>query len=222
MMMMQNDPPPAATCVFSEVKDEKIEEKKNKAALFFEKNKVTKVPTLALQSDLYKVEKQNWVCFSIIRPDEYGTLTHGERSYSGYLVKFRGCFETKEQAVKHIEKLLQVDRHFDIHLVPAFQWASLDDSDVQDREYVDERIKEIVTGYFKKENERIAGFRDRIADTETSERSEEATKFFEKHATSGEVMNMDEVVRHYDITPSGLMQEHAENNNVVVSEILLD
>lgn len=180
---MINDPaPPPATCVFSEVKDDKDTQlpsaAKKPAFEFFEKNKITKVPVIALQSDLHTIENQKWACFSIIKPDEYGKLSYKEKTYNGYLIKFRGCFATKEQAIKHIEKIMSVDKHFDVHLVPMFQWASMEDNDPEDREYVNDVIKDIVTGYFKKENEKFAHFRDRIANTESCERSEEATQFF--------------------------------------------
>ena len=182
---MKNDPkPPAATCTFTEVKEDETQlvhkTAKDTAAEFFNKNKITRVPVIALQSDLHRVENQNWACFSIIKPDEYGKLTHREKTYNGYLIKLRGVFATKEQAVKHIEKVMSVDRHFDIHLVPMFSWASVEDDEVEDREYASDIIKEIVTGYFKKENDKFASFRDRIASTEASERSEESTRFFEE------------------------------------------
>lgn len=251
---MINDPAPAsATCVFTEVKDDPQvpSTTKNPAHEFFEKNKITKVPVIALQSDLHRIENQKWACFSIIKPDEYGKLSYKDKNYNGYLIKFRGCFATKEQAVKHIEKIMSVDRHFDVHLVPMFQWASMEDNDPEDREYMNDVIKDIVTGYFKKENEKFAHFRDRIADTESSERSEESTKFFEmandrlEKALENEAdtpeepfavvssvkirdtpRTLDEIAKEYAVNPSGSWCDHGEIDGScvqsIVSEILLD
>lgn len=238
--MKCDPPPPPPTCVFTEIDDTVDREKPSKASIFFEKNKITRVPLIALQTDLYKVENQNWACISIIKPDEYGKLTHRDKTYKGFLIKFRGCFATKEQAVKHIEKIMQVDRHFDVHLIPCFAWASLEDTDVEDHEYLDNVVKEIVTGYFQKENQRISSFRDRIANTESSERSDEISDFFNQSASactsvsmnhvepqpSEPPLNLDEAADMYNVTPSGFVRNHEQIKdacvNQIVSEIILD
>lgn len=236
---MQNDPPPPpAVCTFTEVTDEESTENVSKASEYFDKNKVTKVPLIALESDIYKVENQAWVCFSIIKPDEYGELSYRKKTYNGYLIKFRGCFATKEQAVKHIEKIMKVDKHFDVHLIPTFQWASMEDTEIEDREYLNEVVSDIMKGYFKKENEKIVRMRDRIGDTETSERSDESSAFFEKCAIQENeprvnkhqqlhFSSLDELSTKYEIKAAGGWCDHGEviNNDVVnsvVSEILLD
>lgn len=192
---------------------------------------------IALQSDLHKLENQNWACFSIIKPDEYGQLSHREKTYNGYLIKFRGCFSTKEQAVSHIEKIMAVDKHFDVHLVPTFQWASMEDTEVEDREYVNDVIKDIVTGYFKKENEKFASFRDRIKNTENCERSEEASDFFQKcsmnssadckkEKSSEHLRSLDDIANEFDVHPNGSYRKHDEIGDEcvqsIISEIILD
>jgi hypothetical protein len=133
---------------------------------------------------------------------------------------------------------MKVDKHFDVHLIPTFQWASMEDTEIEDREYLNEVVSDIMKGYFKKENEKIVRMRDRIGDTETSERSDESSAFFEKCAIQENeprvnkhqqlhFSSLDELSTKYEIKAAGGWCDHGEviNNDVVnsvVSEILLD
>ena len=124
---------------------------------------------------------------------------------------------------------MNLDKHFDVHLIPAFQWASMEDSEVEDREYLNEVVSDIMKGYFKKENEIIGNLKNRIELTETSERSEEATNFFNKcnKGTQTQLTSFDDVSNTYDLESGASWCDHGEvvNETVinsVVSEILLD
>lgn len=211
-----------------------------RAQKWFDRNKVTRVPLIALEKDCYTITDQNWVVFSMIKPEEYGKLTHKEKEYHGYLIKFRGCFPTKEQATAHIHKVMKVDRHFDCHLIPAFQWSSIDDECVEDREYADERIASIMKGYFQNENNRMIGVRDRIDTVEKGEndRSEEASKFFEDmqdeierpklddRKVETEEVSLDQLASDLNINTGASVLEFTggvgEKQNALVSEILLE
>lgn len=212
----------------------------DRAQKWFDRNKITRVPLIALEKDSYRVPDQNWVVFSMIKPEEYGKLKHGNKEYHGYLIKFRGCFATKELATAHIHKVMKMDRHFDCHLIPAFQWSSIDDHAVEDREYADERIADIMKGYFQNENNRMIGIRDRIEKVEKGEgdRSREATKFFEDMqeevsrekiddgAVEATPVTLDELASDFDVKAGASVLEFSggvgEKQSALVSEILLE
>lgn len=153
----------------------------SKADEYFETNAFFRVPLIALESDVHRIPGQNWAVFSLIKPEEYRSLKHKNGEYSGLLIKFRGVFASKEDAEAHIKKILSIDKHFDIHLVPAFSWAGVEDDSLDDREYANEMIGEIMKGYFENENRKIQSIRERIKNTEKPDvamRSDEASSFF--------------------------------------------
>ena len=239
---MTSDPEPKAPSFVSKEEDKPSNAQPtpaDRAGKWFDTNKVTRVPLIALDKDPYQVENQCWVCFSVIKPEEYGKLKHGEKEYHGFLIKFRGCFPTKELAAAHIHRLMKVDRHFDIHLIPAFQWSCIDDDCVEDREYADDRISDIMKGYFKSENDRMLGIRDRIKQVEDGkkDRSEEATKFFEDATAEraliedvqeiAEPVTLEQLAKDLDLNAgASVLSFHGglqkEKQDAVVSEIILE
>jgi hypothetical protein len=212
--------------------------KASKATEYFEKNKIQRIPLIALESDPYKMADQQWCCVSVIRPEDYGSLVQGEKtSKSAYLLKFRGVFPTKELAIAHIEKVMKADPHFDVHLIPAFQWASLEDNDASEREYgtASSAIQEIMKNYFKKENSRVMNFRNRIEETEQSERSENVSDFFnqcnlktheEYTPFEYEPATLDKLVQDFQIEPKCEVKKHDplvdSANSAVISQISLE
>lgn len=246
---MVNDPePPKPTITIKEEPDEEArakreeEQRKSRADIYFEKHRVTRVPMIALQSDTYKIPNQKFVCFSVIKPDEYRALHHGERKYTGFLIKFRGVFDSREAADKHIRRVMKTDPHFDVHLVPCFEWAGIEDDVVEEREYADEMIGQMIKGYFEKENDKFRGIQARISNTEkdasTCARSEEASKFWEeaqrederkrqleeesrKLLESGvEPVSLDDLAKSMEIQPTVRVKEHAAaSENIQKAEI---
>lgn len=186
---MRSDPeyaPPKIT--MTEVKDDAPQEKTSVSQSWFDSNKYARVPVIALESDPVQLPNQNYVCFSVIKPEDYRAM-HYEKdsqknSYNGFLIKFRGVFKSKEEADKHIKRIMALDKHFDVHLVPCFQWTGIDEEFVSDTEYANNVISDIMKGYFQRENDRFMSMRDRIALTEKPDvvRSEEATEFFQQSA----------------------------------------
>lgn len=186
---MRSDPeyaPPKITII----EDAPPAPQTNASDNWFESNKYERVPVIALESDPVQIPNQNYVCFSVIKPEHYRSLHYNNNgannSYNGFLIKFRGVFKSKEDADKHIKRIMAIDKHFDVHLVPCFEWTGIDEDFVSDKEYADKTISEIMKGYFRNENQRLMGMRDRIAMTEAqpgdanyTDRSEEATRFFE-------------------------------------------
>jgi hypothetical protein len=243
--MVSDPPPPPPVGAFSEA-PEAPPEKPSRASEWFSANRVTRVPMIALEPDLYRVPDQNWVVFSIIKPGDYKTLHHGSREYSGFLIKFRGVFASREDAEAHIKKVMQIDRHFDVHLVPAFAWSGVDDDAVEDRQYANEIIGSIMKGYFENENARALAMRARIRNCERpdecGERSGEASAFFEScqkdddcsalerpdppRAEPGEPVSLAALADQFGITPGGrergAMQLGRGAAESIVSVALLD
>lgn len=179
---MTNDPPLPEPEIVIKTDDEVPDTVDVSVAdTWFNKHKNTRVPMIALEDDLIKIKDQNFACFSVIRPEDYGVLHHKDKEYHGSLIKFRGVFRTREEAERHIKKTLKIDKHFDIHLVPAFRWAGMGDDDAEENEYADQKIANIMKGYFVNENNRIKDIRARIASAEEGNiRSEEVSEFWEK------------------------------------------
>lgn len=241
---MRSDPAPEAPTVsFQEGGGDLMPRPtQNRASEWFRRNRVARVPLIALEEDVYKVKGQNWVCFSMIKPEEYRTLHHNNRKYHGYLLKFRGCFESREAAEKHIHKVMAADKHFDIHLIPAFTWAGVEDDVVEDREYADQMIADIMKGYFEMENNRVLGIRERIRKTENVEegfRGEEASQFFEESQQKDlgkslpaieegmEPVTLSDLADEFGITPGAKARDDAvtlsrDRMEAIVSEVLLE
>ena len=238
---MVSDPePPKPTFTVSELpEDEAIAELKAKqnisrADAYFDSHRITRVPMIALQSDTYQVPEQKFVCFSVIKPDEYRALHHKNRQYTGFLIKFRGVFKSREEADKHIRRVMKTDPHFDVHLVPCFEWAGIEDDVVEEREYADEMIGSMIKGYFENENDKFRGVRDRIRDTEQSTRSEETTQFWEEaqrermrkeqlklegqtQKDAGPPMTLSQLAASMGIEPEASVKEH--KSAVITKEI---
>ena len=138
------------------------------------------VPIIALESDVNRVPKQKFACLSVIKPEHFAALHHGERKYHGLLIKIRGIFETREAADAWIrESILPLDPHFDVHLIECHKWSGVEDDDVTDREYTDENIRTIMTSYFKEEHNKQLGLQTRIeAAKKMTERSKESGDFY--------------------------------------------
>lgn len=243
---MINDPePPKPTITIKEELDDdeealakrKEQERASRADIYFEEHRITRVPMIALQSDTYKIPNQKFVCFSVIKPDEYRALHHGERQYTGFLIKFRGVFESREAADKHIRRVMKTDPHFDVHLVPCFEWAGIEDDVVEEREYADEMIGAMIKGYFEKENDKFRGIQARIRDTEkdasTCARSEETTKFWEDAQrererqarirdevsdANAEPVTLDELAASMQIKPEVKVKEHASASEEILKK----
>lgn len=246
---MTSDPPLEKPKITTEIAEE--EEKGPASKSWFDRHANARVPLIALEKDTYTIESQSWACFSIIKPEEYGKLKHGDNEYHSQLIKFRGAFKTRKEAEAHIHRLMKADPHFDIHLIPSFQWSSIDDDNLEDREYANGVIGEVLQGYFKNENNRMMGIRGRIENTEDPSiiRSEEATRFFEQcqresagkqqllthgdddAAGFGEedslTMTLDQLAAQHGITPGASCAVHEntltkEQQDAVVSSVILD
>lgn len=243
---MTSDPAPKnPTVTLVEEKDDESSESKKeemRSDAWFNTNKITRVPVIALEPDMYQIDGQAYACFSVIRPEDYGVLHHGDKGYKGFLIKFRGVFPSREEADRHIRKIMKVDRHFDVHLVPCFQWAKMDEDDCSEREHLDDNIGEIMKGYFKQENDRMKGVRQRINDTEEGyeARSKSVSDFYNSVAAEPpkilppkpsdcRPVTLTELADELDIKAKGetimthdLNDMDTERFRSIVSEVILD
>ena len=159
----------------------KAEDEEAKQAQFLRgENGKQMVPIIALEADVNRVPKQRFACISVIKPDMYETLHHGERKYKGLLVKIRGIFETRDAADSWIrERILPLDPHFDVHLIECHKWSGVEDDDVHEREYADENISAIMTNYFKEEHNKQLGLQTRVEVAKNmTQRSKESGDFY--------------------------------------------
>ena len=138
------------------------------------------VPIIALEPDVNRVPRHRFACISVIKPEMYETLHHGSRKYKGLLMKVRGVFETREAADAWIrERIIPLDPHFDVHLIECHKWSGVEDDDVHDREYTDEKINTIMTSYFKEEHDKQLGLQTRVEVAKNMvQRSKESGDFY--------------------------------------------
>lgn len=97
----------------------------------------------ALDDDYVTVPGQLFALMSFVAP----TGTNQKNDKFG--MKIRGCFATREEAHSHVKRLQQVDGLTDIYLVDMYKWLLIppDPSAVDDHEYQEEFLNNLVKGY---------------------------------------------------------------------------
>jgi hypothetical protein len=78
-------------------------------------------------------------------------------------LKIYGAFETKEQASDHAKQLMGVDDSFDIFLVELYKWVPSppDPQKIENQEYNDQFLNELIMGYKKSQLEAKQHFAQR-------------------------------------------------------------
>lgn len=157
----------------SSEKDESNQDQKQipprfaRAEAYYKTHAMQEPPVVSTRPDVYPIPGQNWVCYSVLRPKDYGEVyTPDGEKYTGTLVKFRGTFDSFEDADDYIRRLQVADPHHEIKLVKTHQWVPFDDDlDAvhENREYQDETVREVMKGYFERERKRVAGVSARMA-----------------------------------------------------------
>jgi hypothetical protein len=105
-------------------------------------------------------------------------------------LKIRGVFSTREEADDFIRsRILPSDPHFDIHLIKVGSWSPIQDDTVEDREYVDGFIGDMMHSYFQAEHDKKLGLNTRIQIAKEKEkRTKEGSQFF-KNANNTDGIN---------------------------------
>jgi hypothetical protein len=99
-----------------------------------------------LATDILKVPGQNWVLVSFVSPSS------NQKTQSGNIgMKIRGVFDTREEGIEHIKKLIRLDPVFDIFLCEMYNWCLVppDPEKIQDQTYQDETLNKIISEYRK-------------------------------------------------------------------------
>lgn len=99
-----------------------------------------------LQTDKIKVPGQNWVCVSFVTPNG------NQKTKDGSLgMKIRGVFDTHQEAVDHVKRLIRMDPTFDIYICSMYEWCLVppDNDKIRDQVYQNEELNKILSEYNK-------------------------------------------------------------------------
>lgn len=109
-----------------------------------------------LEEDVLTVPGQAVALISIVSP-----TSNQKTEQCG--IKIRGVFSSAEAAKPHIEKLKMIDTQYDIYLVEMYKWLLIppDPMAVQDQQYNNERLNDLITGYQKNQVMAKAHFEER-------------------------------------------------------------
>ena len=100
---------------------------------------------LNLRTDDIKVPCQNFAVVSFVSPEK----SNQKNDQIG--MKIRGCFETREEAKKHVDRVYKEDNTFDLFVCDMYSWCLCppDPEKIDDQEYHDETLNKIISGYKK-------------------------------------------------------------------------
>lgn len=125
-------------------------------------------PLLQYTEDRIKIPGQAYACVSVIRPDEYKASAHRNDQYNGLVVKIRGVFSSLKEAEDHVAlRIRRADSRIDVHIVPCFRWAGLEDDCMEECVYTNRDVNELIHGYLRNENNKFKGS-ERVAEARIS------------------------------------------------------
>jgi len=95
-----------------------------------------------------KIENQKFVLLSFLPKEKYN---NGNGKFD--LFKFRGAFGTEQEARDYAQKLRQIDNDFDIFIAPVGSWQPFNPKleDIQDQEYYEKQLNDIMKNYKEQE-----------------------------------------------------------------------
>ena len=95
-----------------------------------------------LEEDFLTVPGQRYALISVVSPQ-----SKQKNDICG--VKIRGVFNSQEEGQRHAQRLQKVDTTFNIYLVDMYKWLPIppDDENIEDNEYTEEKLNEIVKGH---------------------------------------------------------------------------
>ena len=107
-------------------------------------HKATDTIEANLETDPIKVPGQNWACVSFVSPSS-------NQKSSAIGMKIRGCFDTRDEAVHHIQRLIKLDPSFDIFICDMYNWCLVppDPEMISDQTYQDQTLNSIISEYKK-------------------------------------------------------------------------
>lgn len=100
-----------------------------------------------LEKDTYRVAGQNYGIISIVSPSS-------NQKYEKIAIKFRGCFNTYEEAKEQAKKLHKMDNTFDIHVIELYSWIVVppERDSLSEVHYDNEVLDNIVSEHIKQQD----------------------------------------------------------------------
>jgi len=97
-----------------------------------------------LSTDPIKVPGQNWACVSFVSPSS-------NQKCKAIGMKIRGCFDTRDEAIDHVKRLIKLDPDFDIFICDMYNWCLVppDPEMISDQNYQDQTLNTLVSEYRK-------------------------------------------------------------------------
>ena len=96
-----------------------------------------------LDEDVITIPGQVFALISCVGPS-------GSQNADKVAVKIRGVFATKEEAAKHVNRLMAANNSFHIYLVEVGKWLQVpppDVEDIPDQEYSEKFLNDLMKGY---------------------------------------------------------------------------
>lgn len=104
---------------------------------------------------------QKWFLVSFTGP-----VGANQRS-KNLMVKFRGAFDTWQEAEEHSKKVFEADPDFDVHIFKANAWIQLpppkDHYDAVPMKYNQEKLDKIMEGYYAQQKKAATDIKNRVA-----------------------------------------------------------
>lgn len=123
-----------------------------------------KLPFVALKNDT-PLRGQLFAAISVLTPDDYGLVYQkDETPYKGFMIKVHGVFPDTDTAHNFIQRKMEIQPHFDIHLIKTGAWSKIDNDvdSLQDNIYATQMMNDIMTGYFRNEHNKKLNLTERI------------------------------------------------------------
>lgn len=126
------------------------EEKSLSTTTNIQRNNNSTVKILSKKKELKSLSKQYYYCVSLITPESIKNKKFNVRG-----IKFRGVYETYEQAVERVNYLKKVDAYFNIYIGEVCDWNEWKDnpSNSQEQQYMRDELNNLMKTHEKKQQE---------------------------------------------------------------------
>jgi hypothetical protein len=117
------------------------------------------VHNMSLEQDYTTVPGQLYACLSVVGPE-------APQKNDKFGIKIRGAFATRDEAASHAKRLQKEDPTFDIYVVDMYKWLLIppDPLKIEDVNYSNEKLQEIMSGYRDNQAEAARLFNERKKD----------------------------------------------------------
>ena len=111
---------------------------------------------MSLTQDYTTVPGQLYACLSVVGPD-------APQKNEKFGIKIRGAFSNRDEAANHAKRLQKEDPTFDIYVVDMYKWLLIppDPAAIEDTNYTNEKLQEIMTGYRDNQAQAARMFQER-------------------------------------------------------------